>query len=258
TKKTLSLCEPKLDRLLRLVRMLLARVNFQFPVHLFPELRLGEHPRDGVFNHSGRARRAHFLCTGLYQAAGITRVAPVDLLFIFPASQPDLCRVDDDHMIACVDKGGVNWLLLAHQQHRRFAGQPPENLVLGVYHVPFTSDPRFRREFGFHTDRRSPLKYLQTLQSTEARRGMSNFGLPDRAVVVPQNTLVAGNQSRAIRFCLRDDDAVERIAGPALLAGRADHLREGKTADLQTEILFENLNHRLRRRPDSADFMQKA
>ena len=83
---------------------------------------------------------------------------------------------------------------------------------------------------------------------------MSNsITLPDRAVVVPQNTLVAGHKSRAIRLCLRDDDAVEGIAGPPLLGSRADDPREGKTADLQTEFNFQPCQNFLGSRPRFAD-----
>ena len=72
----------------------------------------------------------------LAQAALVAAVIPVDLLLFLAAGQLDLRGVDDDDVVAGVDVGGVDRLVLALEQARRFGRYPAEHLALGVNHVP--------------------------------------------------------------------------------------------------------------------------
>src|ERR1039458_2247865 len=100
TKPRLPLFYRQNGWFLRRMRMLVTRIDLQFPEHLFAELGLGKHALNGFFHDAGWLFRAHPLETFLHQPARIPGEMAVYLVFLFPAAQPDLRRVDDDHVIA--------------------------------------------------------------------------------------------------------------------------------------------------------------
>jgi len=71
--------------------MPVTRIDLQFPVHLFSQLRLGKHALNGFFHNPGRTRLAHPLNAGFYQTAGIPGEVTVDLGFFFFCPSAGLC-----------------------------------------------------------------------------------------------------------------------------------------------------------------------
>src|ERR1035438_2005470 len=59
-------------RFLRRVRVLVARVDLQFSIHLFAKLGLRQHPEDGVLNQPDRLFGSHALQALLHETAGAT------------------------------------------------------------------------------------------------------------------------------------------------------------------------------------------
>src|SRR3984885_187555 len=106
-------------RLLRLVGMLVACIDLQLAIHLFAELVLREHSRDGVLDHSGRVGGAHFGGTDFGEAARVTGVAAIQFLAFFAAGELHFRRIDDDHVVAGAQEGGVRGLALAPHVHAR-------------------------------------------------------------------------------------------------------------------------------------------
>ncbi len=78
--------------LLRGVRVLVTRVNFQLPVHLLAEFGFRQHAGNRFFDHAGGTGGANLLRAGFDQTAGITGEMPVNLLVIFLARQLYLLR----------------------------------------------------------------------------------------------------------------------------------------------------------------------
>ena len=74
----------------------------------------------------------------------------INFVVFFPAGEMDFGRIDDDHVIACVQKRRVRRLMLAHQQHRRFTGELAQNHVLGVDDMPLANNAVFGGELGTH------------------------------------------------------------------------------------------------------------
>jgi len=54
-----------------------------------------------------------------------------------------------------------------------------------------------------------------------------------------QDPFVFGDQRRAGRFGIGDDQAVERVAGPRLLEGVGDDVTEGQVADAEADLGLE-------------------
>ena len=123
------------------MRVLRTGVNLKLPVHLLPHLRLGKHTLNRFFNHPRGTGLAHFARLRLRQAARITRVAAIKLLFFLAARQADLLGVDHNHVVAGIDKRCVAGLMFAHQQVRGFAGHAPQHSFLGINQVPVALDP---------------------------------------------------------------------------------------------------------------------
>ena len=70
------------------------------------------------------------------QAAFVPAVMAIDLLFFLAAGELHLRRIHDDDVIAGVDEGRVDRLVLALQQPRSDGGDPAEHLPFGVDDVP--------------------------------------------------------------------------------------------------------------------------
>src|SRR5690606_8004086 len=72
----------------------------------------------------------------LAQPALVPAVIAVELLLFLPARQADLRSVDDHDVIARVDVGRVNRLVLALQETRRLGRDPAEDHPLGIDDMP--------------------------------------------------------------------------------------------------------------------------
>src|SRR5829696_3015823 len=134
-------------RHLRGVRVRRAVIDLELGEHLPPEPVAGQHPADGLLDRTGGPLGEQHGVRGFLEAAGVARVAVGDLLLELAPGQPDLGRVDDDHVVAGVDMGGVDRLVLAAQDAGHLGGQPAEDLAVGVDDVPVAGQvPRSRRE----------------------------------------------------------------------------------------------------------------
>src|SRR5690606_17777389 len=74
------------------------------------------------------------------QTAGVAGVAVDALRVHLVAAHHDLVGVDHDHVVAGVDVGGEDRLVLAAQDAGDLGGEPAEDQALGVDHVPLTLD----------------------------------------------------------------------------------------------------------------------
>ena len=94
------------------MRMLGARVNLQFPVHLFSKLGLGSMPWMASSTiRMGRAMRTMRALVSV-NPPGISRMAAIKFLFFFSAGEPDLGGIDHHHVIARIDERRVLGLCL--------------------------------------------------------------------------------------------------------------------------------------------------
>ena len=134
-------CDRQRHRLLRGVRMLVARVNFQFPVHLLAEFGLRQHARNRFFDHPGRTGGANLLRARFDQTARITGEMPVNLLRVFAARQLHLGGIDHDHVIARIEKRRINRLMLAHQNRAAWLASLPRTTSLASITCQFLSIP---------------------------------------------------------------------------------------------------------------------
>ena len=74
----------------------------------------------------------------------------IHLVVFFSAREPDFVGVDDDHVIAGIQKRRVGRFILAHQQHSRFAGELAQDHVLGVDDMPLANNAVLGGELGTH------------------------------------------------------------------------------------------------------------
>src|SRR5436190_24316234 len=86
------------------VRVIRTGVHFQLAIHRLAQLRLGEHPADGVFDQLLGPALPYKARALLAQAALVSAVLPVDLLIFLPAREVHLRGVDDDDEIAQIEK----------------------------------------------------------------------------------------------------------------------------------------------------------
>src|SRR4029453_5115858 len=80
------------------------------------------------------------LRTLLAEAALVSAVVAVKLLFFLAARHHDAGGVDHDDVIPGVDMGGVNRLVLPLQQASSFGRHTAQNLTVGINHVPLPDD----------------------------------------------------------------------------------------------------------------------
>src|SRR5260370_4046879 len=83
------------DRLLSRMRMLVAGVHFQFPVHLLAELGLRQHTEYGVLHHPGRPCSLYPADAHFHQAAGVSGEMAIDLIFFLASRELHLICVAD-------------------------------------------------------------------------------------------------------------------------------------------------------------------
>src|SRR5262249_50924447 len=127
-------------RLLRRVRVLAGRVNFQLLEHRVPQRSLREHALDGDFESPRWEPRLHLVEGGGVHTAGIGAVAIVDLVLALLASDSKLAGVDHDDVVADVDVRSELGLVLTPQAARYFCGEPSEYLTACVDQIPVALD----------------------------------------------------------------------------------------------------------------------
>lgn len=160
---------------------MLAGVDFQLAVHLLTELRLRKHARNGELNHARRARFPHAARSGFNQAARIPGVAAIKLLTFFRPGQPNLRGVDDDHMIARVNRRRIDRFVLAHQEHSGATRHPAKDGVIRVNHMPGANNFVSGRKLGARRQTSSLRSKSRTIQSSGLGAGLSKSGYPVNA-----------------------------------------------------------------------------
>src|ERR1035441_3339598 len=130
--------------------MLVAAIHLQLGSHCTPELALGKHALDSLFQDLFRlacqeARKGLFA-----QAAGETGVATVKFLLALETSQPHFFSINDDYVIAHIDVRNVLGIQLAAQHTGRLGSQPAQRLAAGIYHKPFAVNILAARNKGRH------------------------------------------------------------------------------------------------------------
>src|SRR5439155_8288117 len=88
------------------------------------------------FNQANRLALAHHAGALLAQAALESAMPPVNLQIFLPPRQLHLRGVDDHDVVARVDKGRVDRLVLALQQLGRKGSHSTEDLSVGINDVP--------------------------------------------------------------------------------------------------------------------------
>src|SRR6185437_5046697 len=144
-------------RLLRRVRVLIARINLGLAVHLLAQLRLRQHPGNRFFHHAGRTRGAHTGCVRFHETAWIAGEMTIDLLRILFAGQPDLGGIHNNDVIARINKRRPRGFVLAHQQSGGLGGKFAQYDVIRVDHMPVSFNSLFGGEYGTH-EHTTPIK----------------------------------------------------------------------------------------------------
>src|SRR5580658_7332827 len=126
--------------LLRLVRVLGAGVDLQLVQLLATEPGTGEHAPDGASHDLLGPLRQQIAVLLLGEATGVAAVVVHELLLGLVRGEHDLGRVDHDDVVAGVDVGGEDRLVLAPQARGHFGGQSSEHHALRVDDVPGPGD----------------------------------------------------------------------------------------------------------------------
>src|SRR5262249_9115246 len=96
--------------------MIRSGIDLQLQIHRVTELRLRQHAADRVFDKTLRLAWATDTRARLPQAALVPLVLPVNLLIYLAARELYFRGLDDDDVIASVEKRHVYRLVLALQQ----------------------------------------------------------------------------------------------------------------------------------------------
>src|SRR5690606_6801936 len=137
-------CLPSSDlqglRLLALVRMRRTGVDPELLAHLAAQSVLRQHPLDRELDDPLGMLLDHAAERDQPLATRVAAVPEVRLLVGLVAGQPHLLGVDDDDVVAGVQVRGVDGLVLAAQDAGDVAGEPAEDLALGVDDPPAALD----------------------------------------------------------------------------------------------------------------------
>src|SRR5690606_37451370 len=141
---TVRWCSPSSDlqglRLLALVRMRGAGVDPELLAHLAAQTVLGQHPLDRELDDPLGVLLDHPTERDVLLAAHVPAVTEVRLLVDLVAGEPHLLGVDDDDVVAAVQVRGEDGLVLAAQDAGDVAGEPAEDLAIGVDDPPAALD----------------------------------------------------------------------------------------------------------------------
>src|SRR5262245_38701550 len=182
------------------MRVVRTAIDLQLLPHLAADLVLRQHPPHRLLDHRLRLLRAHETRRLRLQAAGIERVAAIDLVLFFLAGEDDLLGVDDDDVVAGVEERGVGWLVLAGDDLRDLGRQTPQDLALGVDDEPARLDVTLLGEIRTHD---SPETSIDRLSATGRTTGelleLHTFPARERdeTVTLPNNGS-QGEHSRGV------------------------------------------------------------
>src|SRR5450432_4462729 len=127
-------------RPLGLMRMIRAGIHLQLSQLLGAEAVVREHALDRPANDLLRATLEEVTEGLLLVALGMTAVADVELGFELVAADRDLGRIEDDHVVARVEVGGVGWLVLADEDVGDPRRKAAEGLIRRVNDEPAPVD----------------------------------------------------------------------------------------------------------------------
>src|SRR2546426_9209559 len=116
--------------------MIRAGVHLQLAVHGVTHSSLRQHSAHGFLHQTNRLTLADDLGAFFAQPALVSAVPAVDLLLFLPPGELDLRGVDDHHVVASVDEGCVDSLVLALEQPRCQGGDATEDLAPRVNDMP--------------------------------------------------------------------------------------------------------------------------
>ena len=137
-------------RLLRLMRMLGAGIDFQLSELRPAEPILGEHTSHRCFDESFRMPSSHLARGKLPNPPRITRVPVVLFVLFFRTGESHLVSVDHDDMVSRIEERSVDGFFFAGQNARDAARQASENLSLGVHDEPLVFNLGFLGERCLH------------------------------------------------------------------------------------------------------------
>ena len=117
-----------------------AGIDFEFLDHLVAQSAVREHAPDGSFQRSGGV-----LCQQVGKvdpafASDVTGVVEVLLLKVLVASDSNLFSVNDNHEIAGIDVGGIDGLVLTHEEAGNFACDATHRLARCIHKLPLAGD----------------------------------------------------------------------------------------------------------------------
>src|SRR5215208_3925934 len=127
-------------RLLGAMRVLRTGVHLELLDQFAAELVLGQHSPHCQFHGPAGVAVQQLTVRHGAQATGATRVPVHQLVGPLVAGEGDLGCVDDDDEVTTVDVRGVGRLVLAPQQRRGGHGQPTQDDIVRVDHMPGARD----------------------------------------------------------------------------------------------------------------------
>ena len=117
--------------------VILVFINFQFLAHGPPQLGFGQHAQDRVLDYQFGLTLKPLAKVFLPQSTGKTSVVAVNLLLRFHSGDPDLPRIDHNHVVAGIEERRKIRVLFAPENAGDTRFQPPKCLPGGVYDIPF-------------------------------------------------------------------------------------------------------------------------
>src|SRR5690606_4584739 len=137
--------------LLGFVRMVSTGIDAQV-LHLAASKRPARnHALDCLLDHTlGETALEDVARSALLDAAWMTGVPVILLVFVLAAGKADLVRIDDDDVVTIVNMGREGWLVLAAQTVGNESGETADNEILGVDQDPLLRYFRRLLRKGFH------------------------------------------------------------------------------------------------------------
>ena len=116
--------------------MICAAINLQFLQHRPSEFVLRQHAPHRFFDHRLGLFGTHEARRALLEAAGILRVAAIDLVGLFLPGEDDFLRIDHDDVIAGIEEGCVCRLVFAGKDGGDGGRETAEDFAFGVDDKP--------------------------------------------------------------------------------------------------------------------------
>ena len=136
--------------------MIWASIDLQLFEHSPAEPTSRQHASHRVLNHPRGIPLEQIAQCDLLEPTRVARVTIVDLLIHFASGHVDLFGVDDDHVVAGINRGRVDGLVLTAQDARHLGGQAAQRLSRGIHYVPLSLDIFFLRHISLFHDFNTP------------------------------------------------------------------------------------------------------